>query len=140
MIIRRYYTVMTLSNVDCSGKPLVEDQYERVLLCTWIETPIDSILDEVTNTICLKPLRELVTGTIIYPETEDDLFHLGLPRVLKYDKYPQAFRITRKEAMERLFALQKDRKKLREYAQYIKDMKDLVKVARREDAYQKRKR
>ena len=59
---------------------------------------------------------------------------------MKYDKYPQAFRITRKEAMERLFALQKDRKKLREYAQYIKDMKDLVKVARREDAYQKRKR
>ena len=55
MIIRRYYTVMTLSNVDCSGKPLVEDQYERELLCTWIETPIDSILDEVTNTICLKP-------------------------------------------------------------------------------------
>ena len=99
--MEKYYTLILLSNTNDEGKKLLTEQGDMYLLCSCTENFINNLVSDATNTFCTKRVKEVITGTMIYPIPEDKILST-LPSRLEYDMYPQTFKLTDEEAKQSL--------------------------------------
>ena len=99
----------------------VSRDLNRQLLCTWTETFIDRLKDGICDSHYVKPVKEMMSGTIIKPEPFVFQGKLDNLRGLAFVSYPEV--ITKRRAIEFMEKLRSSPEELKTYLKFIEEMK-----------------
>ena len=103
------------------------------ILCSWNETVLDRVIEDVTNTLTCKTVRDLVTDTIIAPDpfvyADEDKTNVRESRRVTYINGP--FEISSTDAFDALKKLRDNQEGLQEYLNSITSKKALNSIKRK---------
>ena len=106
----------------------LEEDDNLVLACTWNLNIVNRIIDDATNTVCIKTVSDMVTGVPIKPNPFvfdiTDTINVKMPKELTYSEIEHK---SVEEVSKYLEELKNNPERLKEYIEYIYAKKEEAK-------------
>ena len=110
------------------GLVKLSEEDELFIICSWNENFVNRLVNNATNTVYTKPVKELITGEIIKPNPsvfwDGENTNVKEPKCLTYVTYPK--QLSQEEATEYLKILRENPQELNRYLEYISSKKDFL--------------